>query len=135
MALCSKLAELTVPTALYIYQKYVTVEKNGSKFLCVWLAKTLYHLMQSTLLFYHILWGELYLKGFVIIPYNPFMTNGITNSYQLIVVGHVDDFKISHHLANEVTHMLNWLMKSYKFQVVRNINILECTWTIPRKVK
>ena len=52
MALCRKLTELMVLTALNIYCKYVMVDKKGDNVLYVKMANALYGLLQSALLMY-----------------------------------------------------------------------------------
>ena len=64
--------------------------------LYVRLFKALYGLLQSALLFYKKLRGELEDYGFEVNPYNPCVANKIVNGSQMTVTWHIDDLKVSH---------------------------------------
>ncbi len=52
MVLKGDLVEMMIQVALEVYQKYVAVDKKGTKVLYVKLQKALYGLMRASLLFY-----------------------------------------------------------------------------------
>jgi len=85
MLLKGKLAELLVQVEPSLYRKYVITNSKGEPMLYVKLAKSLYGLLQSALLFYKKLRGELEDMGFEVNPYNPCMANKIVNGIQMTV--------------------------------------------------
>ena len=66
----------------------------------------------SALLFFNKLWQDLESLGFIINPCDPYGANKI-NRYQMIVVWHVYELKISHKHPWRVTKMALWLSKIY----------------------
>jgi hypothetical protein len=109
MCLRGKIAELMVKTAPYIYQKYVYIGPDNKPVLYVTLLKALCGCLQSALLFYQKLLGDLEENGFTLKPYDPCVANKMVNGKQLTVTWHVDDLKLSHVDENEVTKTINWL--------------------------
>ncbi len=108
MVLKGELAEMMVQIAPQIYQKYITMDKKGTKILYVKLQKALYGLMRACLLFYRKLRKELKDYGLVVNPYDPCVANMMTrNGSQLNAVWHVDnlmvlcveDFKLTNFLC------------------------------------
>ena len=112
MCLRGRLAELMVKAAPDIYSKYVTIE-NGVTVLYVTLQKALYGTLKAALLFYTRLVKDLTDYGFEINPYDPCVANKVVNGKQLTIVWHVDDLKISHVDADEVTKVIDWLKGIY----------------------
>ena len=104
-----KLVELMVATALEIYKKYVSVNRNGELVLYVEALYALYGIMKSALLFYIKFVKNIKSIEFELNPYNPCVANKIVNGAQLTVVWHVDDLKVSHLDAGVVTQISVWL--------------------------
>ena len=77
------------------------------------LAKALYGMLKSALLFYKKLCGNLNSRGFAINHFNPCVANQEINGHQITVVCHVSDFKISYKTENNVMLVLNWLNYRY----------------------
>ena len=71
MLLKGKLAELMVQVDPMLYRRYVTFNKKGEAMLYVHLSKALYGLLESALLFYKKLRGELEEYAFKVNPYDP----------------------------------------------------------------
>ena len=82
MLLKGKLAELLVQVDPSSYRKYVITNSKGEPMLYVKLAKALYGLLKSALLFYKKLRGELEDMGFEVNPYDPCVANRIVNGTQ-----------------------------------------------------
>ena len=106
MLLKGRLAELMVQVDPKLYRKYITTSKKGEPMLYVTLSKALYGLLQSALLFYKKLRGELEAYGFEVNPYDPCVANKMVNGSQMTVTWHVDDLKVSHKDYDEVTKFL-----------------------------
>ena len=68
MLLNGKLVELMVQVDPRLYRNYVTFNKKGEAMLYVRLSKALYGLLESALLFYKKLHGELEEYGFKVNP-------------------------------------------------------------------
>ena len=96
------LAEMMVMADPALDQPFVSY-KTGKPVLSVWLQKALYGCLQSALLFYEKLVGDLEAYGFKINPYDPCVANKMIDRKQLTVFWHVDDLKISCVDANEAT--------------------------------
>ena len=71
VVLRGKLCELLVQVNPKLYRQYVKTTAKGQPILYVKLAKALYGLLRSALLFYRKLSNELVEHGFVINPYDP----------------------------------------------------------------
>jgi hypothetical protein len=80
--------------------------------------KALYGLLRSALLFYRRLVGDLEGHGFVLNPYDPCVANKLIGGTQMTVCWHVDDLKVSHVDADEVTRFGDWLSAQYGVAVV-----------------
>ena len=65
------LAEMMAMVKPQLYRKYVTYDSKGEAILYVKLNKALYGLLQSALLFYKKLMGDLVSQGFQINDYDP----------------------------------------------------------------
>ena len=96
-----------------MYRKYITTSAKGEPMLYVSLSKALYGLLQSALLFYKKLRGELEAYGFEVNPYDPCVANKMVNGSQMTVTWHVDDLKVSHKDYDEVTKFLYYLGTLY----------------------
>ena len=93
MILCGKLAEMMARTEPSMYREYVTYSKNGVPMLYVCLSKVLYGMLRTDLLFYKRLRNDLEDRGFVVNPYDPYVTNKMVYGAQMTVCWHVDDLK------------------------------------------
>ena len=96
MLLRGKLTEVMVRIDPSMYREYVTYSKNGVPMLYVRLSKLLYGMLRTDLLFYKRLRNDLEDRGFVVNPYDPYVTNKMVYGAQMTVCWHVDDLKISH---------------------------------------
>ena len=70
-------------------------------------------MIYSALLFYHKLMGDLEAYGSKINPYNPCVTNMEMGGSQLTVVWPVNDLKVSHKNAFEITQLAGCLDDIY----------------------
>ena len=70
-------------------------------------------MMNSALLFYRKLVRELEAYGFTIDPYDPCVANMDINGSQMTVGWHVDDLKVSHKKAIEITKLAMYLNDIY----------------------
>ena len=114
MVLKGDLAEMMIQVAPEVYQKYVAVDKKGTKILYVKLQKALYGLMRASLLFCRKLRKELEAWGFTINPYDPCVANKTTDGgKQLTAVWHVDDLMASCKDDFELTKFSCYLAKIY----------------------
>ncbi len=114
IVLKGELAEMMVQIAPQIYQKYITMDKKGTKILYVKLQKVLYGLMRASLLFYRELRKEFNYYGLVVNPYNPCVANMTTkNGSQLTVVWHVDNLMVLCVEDFELTKFLCYLGHIY----------------------
>jgi hypothetical protein len=113
MSFQGRLAELMVLAAPETYRKYVTTNSKGEPILFVRLQKALYGMLKSALLFYKKLVTDLIAQGFEINPYDPCVVTKQINGKQMTICWHVDDLKISHKDAREVTKIENWLRGIY----------------------
>ncbi len=87
MVLKGELAVMMVQIAPQIYQKYITMDKKGTKILYVKLQKVLYGLMRASLLFYRKLRKEFKDYGLVVNLYDHCVANMTTmNGSQLTAV-------------------------------------------------
>ena len=120
MLLKGKLAELMVRVDPKLYRKYITTNKKGEAMLYVRLSKALYGLLQSALLFYQKLRGELEDYGFEVNPYDPCVANKVVNGSQMTVTWHVDDLKVSHNDYHEITKFLMYLGDLYGNRITVN---------------
>ncbi len=96
MVFKGELVEMMVQIAPQIYQKYITMDKKGTKILYVKLQKALYRLMRASLLFYRKLRKEFKDYGLVVNPYDRCVANMTArNRSQLTAVWHVDNLMVS----------------------------------------
>ena len=70
-------------------------------------------MLQSSLLFYRKLVGELIEYGFKLNPYDPCVANMEIEGFQLTVTWHVDDLKVSHVYPFQVTRFAEYLASIY----------------------
>ena len=113
MVMRGRLAELMAETAPELYRKYITYGKNGKAMLYVTLQKALYGCLKRALLFYKKLVGEILEQGFELNPYDPCVANKMINGKHMTITWHVDDLKISHVNAREVTKIIEWFKSIY----------------------
>ena len=85
MVIRGKLAELMVEAEPTTYRKYLTVDRNGNAVLYVKIARALYGLIKSALLFYRKLLTDLIRRGFKVNPYDPCVANKIINGTQMTI--------------------------------------------------
>ena len=112
MKVSGGLARILTSIAPNLYKHYLMLEK-GTPTLYLVVLKAIYGLLQSALLFYRKLRGDVEMKGFKINPYDPCVANKMIKGYQMTLTWHVDDVKISHKLESEVNNCINWLKKKY----------------------
>jgi hypothetical protein len=113
MKFVGRLAELMVLALPKTYRKYVTVNSQGEPVLFVKLQKALYGMLKSALLFYKKLLTDLVANGFTVNPYDPRIITKTINGKQMTTCWHVEDLKVSHMDANEVTKIKKWLKGLY----------------------
>jgi hypothetical protein len=111
MVLKDRLAELMVQVAPNLYRKYIAVDRKGTAILYIKMQKALYRLLRSALLFYKKLVADLESDGFVLNPYDLRVANKVMDGKQMTVCWHVDDLKVSHCDAAQVTIFGEWLSK------------------------
>jgi hypothetical protein len=95
-----------------VYAKFVKQEKQGPV-LYLHVKKAIYGMMESALLFYKKLCGNLKGYGFILNPYDPCVANKMVGKSQMTVSWHVDDLKVSHKDDQVVTNFLTWLKAQY----------------------
>ena len=76
--------------------------------------KALYGMMLSSLLFYKNFRKDLENIGFVVNPYNIYVTNRKVNGHQQTVAWNVDDVKASHVSSQVNSAFFNWCKKIWK---------------------
>ncbi len=77
------------------------------------LQKALYGCINSALLFYQKLVGDLKSIGFKLNPYDPCVANKVICDHQCTICWHVDDFKVSHWDLIVVTGIVDWFKGIY----------------------
>jgi len=107
MVLEGPTAELMVAVDPKLYRKYITYNKKGKPVLYVKIQKAIYGMLRSALLFYRKLVGDLEAYGFEVNPYDPCVANKMVAGSQMTVTWHVDDLKVSHKSAFEVTRLMS----------------------------
>ena len=73
----------------------------------------MYGILNSALLFYCKLWGDLHAKGSTINPYNPCVANKDIGGLQMTTAWHVDNRKMSDKSPQVVTGVIEWLRGIY----------------------
>ena len=109
MVLEGPLYELMVKVDLKLYRKYVSINSKGTLILYMNMHKSLYELLRSALIFNEKLFYDLEVYVFVINPCGPCVDNTEINGYQMTVVCHVNDLKVSHKDSFEVTRLAAYL--------------------------
>jgi hypothetical protein len=95
MVLKGELTEMMIQIAPQIYQKYIMMDKKGTKILYVKIQKALYGLMRASLLFYRKLRKEFKDYGQVVNLYDPCVANMMTRTgSQFTAVWHVDNLMV-----------------------------------------
>jgi hypothetical protein len=82
-------------------------------------------MLQSALLFYKKLQGDLESIGFKVNPYDPCVANRVIDGSQHTVVWHVDDLKPSHKSAQVNDNFHNWLNKIYGDPKIGNVKAIQ----------
>ena len=126
LALKVKLAKIMEQIFPTTHRDYITIDKNGKKIIYVKHQRELYGCLRSALQFYRKLRKELEKYSFVIIPYDPCVSNRIINGRQMTVVWHVDNIKIPHKDPKEVTKLINYLEYFYGEMTVSIGNTHSC---------
>ena len=81
--------------------------------------KALYGCIQSALLWYNMLCGELKHMGFKINPYDPCVANADIDGKQCTIAWYVDDLKISHMNPEVVDQIIQHLEGKFGKMTVR----------------
>jgi Reverse transcriptase (RNA-dependent DNA polymerase) len=89
------------------------IEEAKGKVLYLPVKKAIYGMLESALLFYKKLSGDLVGYGFNVNPHDPCVANKEINHAQLTVSWHVDDLKISHRDAKVVSYFVEWIKQMY----------------------
>ncbi len=114
MVLKGELVKMMIQIAPQVYQKYVTVDKKGTKVLHGKLQKAFYGLMRASLLFYRKLQEELEAYGFIVNPYDPCIANLTSmDGKQLTLIWHMDDLMASCEDDFELTKFSCYLARIY----------------------
>ena len=113
MLLEGALAEIMVKLSLKIYSKYLTMISKGKSLLYVQIQKSIYGLLQSSLLLYRKLVKYLGAYELHINPYDPLLANNVNNKKQMAVVWHIDNLKVSHMHSFEITNFAGYLYIIY----------------------
>jgi len=113
MALRGHLAEMMVKVNPERYKPFLIYTSKGVALLYVRMNKAMYGMLQSSLLFYRKLVGELIEYGFKLNPYDPCVANMEIEGFQLTVTWHVDDLKVSHIDPFQVTRFAEYLASIY----------------------
>jgi Reverse transcriptase (RNA-dependent DNA polymerase) len=89
------------------------IEEGSSKVLYLRVKKAIYGMLESALLFYKKLSGDLMKFGFQVNPYDPCVAKKLINQAQMTVSWHVDDLKISHRDERVVSDFISWIKQQY----------------------
>ena len=76
--------------------------------------KALYGTLKAALLFYKKLKKAITEIGCIINPYDVCVANKVINGSQFTIAWHVDDLKLSHNNADEVTKMIKWFKSKFE---------------------
>ena len=102
-----------VQTAPAICRKHVVTE-NGKTVLHVKLLKAFCGTLKAASSLFKKLVNDLKSMGFKVNPCDPCAANKIINGKQMTVAWHIDDLKVSHEDADEVTKFVKWLKTKHK---------------------
>jgi Reverse transcriptase (RNA-dependent DNA polymerase) len=94
------------------FEEFV-IEEGSCKVLYLHVKKAIYGMLESVLLFYKKLSGDLIKFGFQVNPYDPCVSNKSINQAQMTVSWHVDDLKISHQDEQVVSNFISWIKQHY----------------------
>ena len=103
MLLRGPLNELMAMFEPKLYRKFVTHDNKGVELFYVKMNKALYGLLKNDFLFYKKLVEHLEAYGFNINPYDSCVANKIINGKKMTVKWLIDDLKVSHQDAFEIT--------------------------------
>ena len=106
-----ELAKRLVEISPEFYDKYLLVNEKIRMMLYLKLKNVLYGIMKSALYFYHKLRGDLDSQGFIVNPYDPYVTNKNVNGSQLTVLWNIDDILMAHKSWKVVDDMIKFLQK------------------------
>ena len=106
------LVDMLVELDPVLCKDMVEIEK-GHKVLYQVVKKAIYGMLQSALLFYKKLRGDLEKEGFKVNPYDPCTANKMINGAQCTVVWHVDDLKVSHRDPKVIDKFIKWVSHKY----------------------
>jgi hypothetical protein len=95
------------------YREFV-IEEGKGQVLYLRVKKAIDGVLESAMLFYKNLRGDLIECGIEVNPYGPCVANKEINQAQLTVSWHVDDLKISHHDEKVVSEFIEWLRQQYR---------------------
>lgn len=112
MKITGVLVDMLVQLNPELYGKFVVYE-NGRKVLYVQVLRAIYGMLQSSLLWYQKLRGDLEEIGFEFNPYDPCVANRIQNGKQQTILFHVDDLKSSHVDPKVNDKFAKWLEMKY----------------------
>ena len=96
------------------YKAYVTREKRGINQLLIRCLNYLHEPMATCLLYYRNFTKSLTCIGFEINPYDPCVTNKLINGSQVIILFHVDEFKLSHRDLNANDFIIKFILQEYE---------------------
>ena len=112
MKICGALVDILVNMDQAKYAPFV-IYKGKQKVLYVHILRTLYGLLQASLLYYKKFRKDIESHGFVVNPYDPCVANKMVEGKQLTLTWHVDDFKMSHVKEQVLDNFVKWLRKTY----------------------
>jgi hypothetical protein len=117
---------ILVDLLVKVFSEYeaIVIQEGSGKVLYVRVKKAIYGMLESVLLFYKNLSGDLVKYGFDVNPYDPCVANKSCNQIQLTVSWHVDDLKISHHQEKVVSDFICWIKEQYGKNNRNNNNCL-----------
>jgi len=112
MKITGVLVDMLVQLSPETYGKSIVYEKNR-KVVYVQVLRAIYGMLQSALLWYKQLRGNLEKKGFAFNPYDPCVANRVKYGKQQTICFHVDDLKSSHVDKTVNDKFAKWLSKKY----------------------
>eukprot|EP00804_Cyclotella_cryptica_P021176 CCRYP_001489-RA/>CCRYP_001489-RA protein AED:0.41 eAED:0.35 QI:0/-1/0/1/-1/1/1/0/615 len=120
MLLRGELAKLMVKVDPALYLPYITKNARGESIMFMKMQKAMYGMLRSSLLFYQKLVKDLEAFGFELNPYDPCVANKMVNGEQMTLTWHVDDLKVSHKDAFELTKFILYLARIYGDKITVN---------------
>ena len=118
------------------YEKFVHINKNGKKVLCLELIKAMYGCLKSARLFWELLSTHLGRMGFTSNQYDLCVANKQIDGSMCTIAWHVDDLKISHRSETVVRDIIHLLEQEYRKMTVMTGEVLTyCGMTLIFKNK